>query len=78
MPKCKYYDETFCSNDCQDDWVKCSLCGKYLDWVGDELESNGYRIQEVSESCCDYEYLETKMVICPDCYERVEQLKKGD
>ena len=75
--KCKYYSIEDCSENCKKTWVKCDLCEEFFGWCGDDQEINGFRIVEVSETCCDNEWYETVMKICPKCYkEKILILKK--
>lgn len=73
---CKYYDKATCGVHCKDDWVKCDICKKYLDWVGDLEEINGYEIMSASISCDDSERYDIIIRICPDCLKIIKEMKK--
>lgn len=77
MPKCIYYDEEHCSENCDSEWVRCFICGKILDFVGDEYELNSYILFHASETCDDYELDGGRVLsICPECFEtRIKPLK---
>ena len=76
MTKCKYYNEKYCSENCKEEWVRCGLCNEFLDNTGEDDELNGYEIFNGSITCDDSELSDSVMIICPECFERVKQLKK--
>ena len=71
--KCKYFVDDVCDN-CTDEWIKCDICKKTLDWVGEDMEINAYILYESSVACQDREDYDRVLTICPECFEQI----KGD
>jgi hypothetical protein len=75
---CKYYDKKYCSKNCKQDWVKCDICGEYLDLPMDESKMNGYSLDHTRINC-DFAQVrdETVMVICEKCFnDKIKPLKE--